>query len=488
MQSLAKLLVIEDDAAIRLNLSVILEFVGEQCEVIESTQIDQINWSAVWGGCILGSLCGQSLSEQLIQSLAKANHIPLLIANKQPYSLEEFPNYVGELDFPLNYPQLSDALRHCKEFLGRKGFQVLATARKNTLFRSLVGQSMGIQEVRHLIEQVSTTEANVLILGESGTGKEVVARNIHYHSGRRNGPFVPINCGAIPAELLESELFGHEKGAFTGAITARKGRFELAEGGTLFLDEIGDMPMSMQVKLLRVLQERCFERVGGNSTIKANVRVIAATHRNLEEMIDGQKFREDLYYRLNVFPIEMPALRDRIDDIPLLLQELMTRMEAEGAQPICFTPRAINSMMEHDWPGNVRELANLVERMVILYPNSLVDVNHLPTKYRYSDIPEFQPEPSRFSSVEEQERDVLEGIFAEDFNFEEPQEFVPDIDAPQALPPEGVNLKELLADLEVNLINQALEAQGGVVARAADMLGMRRTTLVEKMRKYNMQR
>ncbi|EOX1534734.1 sigma-54 dependent transcriptional regulator, partial [Vibrio cholerae] len=391
-------------------------------------------------------------------------------------------------DFPLNYPQLSDALRHCKEFLGRKGFQVLATARKNTLFRSLVGQSMGIQEVRHLIEQVSTTEANVLILGESGTGKEVVARNIHYHSGRRNGPFVPINCGAIPAELLESELFGHEKGAFTGAITARKGRFELAEGGTLFLDEIGDMPMSMQVKLLRVLQERCFERVGGNSTIKANVRVIAATHRNLEEMIDGQKFREDLYYRLNVFPIEMPALRDRIDDIPLLLQELMTRMEAEGAQPICFTPRAINSMMEHDWPGNVRELANLVERMVILYPNSLVDVNHLPTKYRYSDIPEFQPEPSRFSSVEEQERDVLEGIFAEDFNFEEPQEFVPDIDAPQALPPEGVNLKELLADLEVNLINQALEAQGGVVARAADMLGMRRTTLVEKMRKYNMQR
>ncbi|MCO4790037.1 sigma-54-dependent Fis family transcriptional regulator, partial [Vibrio cholerae] len=427
-------------------------------------------------------------SEQLIQSLTKANHIPLLVANKQPYSLEEFPNYVGELDFPLNYPQLSDALRHCKEFLGRKGFQVLATARKNTLFRSLVGQSMGIQEVRHLIEQVSTTEANVLILGESGTGKEVVARNIHYHSGRRNGPFVPINCGAIPAELLESELFGHEKGAFTGAITARKGRFELAEGGTLFLDEIGDMPMSMQVKLLRVLQERCFERVGGNSTIKANVRVIAATHRNLEEMIDGQKFREDLYYRLNVFPIEMPALRDRIDDIPLLLQELMTRMEAEGAQPICFTPRAINSMMEHDWPGNVRELANLVERMVILYPNSLVDVNHLPTKYRYSDIPEFQPEPSRFSSVEEQERDVLEGIFAEDFNFEEPQEFVPDIDAPQALPPEGVNLKELLADLEVNLINQALEAQGGVVARAADMLGMRRTTLVEKMRKYNMQR
>ncbi|NCO45231.1 MAG: sigma-54-dependent Fis family transcriptional regulator, partial [Vibrio sp.] len=304
----------------------------------------------------------------------------------------------------------------------------------------------------------------------------------------RNGPFVPINCGAIPADLLESELFGHEKGAFTGAITARKGRFELAEGGTLFLDEIGDMPMSMQVKLLRVLQERCFERVGGNTTIKVNVRVVSATHRNLENMIDDESFREDLYYRLNVFPIEMPALKDRKDDIPLLLQELMTRMEAEGGQPFCFTPRAVNSLMEHNWPGNVRELANLVERMIILYPNSLVDVNHLPTKYRYSDIPEFQPEHSSYGFVEDQERDVLAGIFSENFSFEDVEEMHENLNAPQSLPPEGVNLKELLADLEVNMINQALEAQGGVVARAADMLGMRRTTLVEKMRKYNMQR
>lgn len=335
---------------------------------------------------------------------------------------------------------------------------------------------------------MANTEANVLILGESGTGKEVVARNIHYHSSRRKGPFVPINCGAIPAELLESELFGHEKGSFTGAITSRKGRFELAEGGTLFLDEIGDMPTNMQVKLLRVLQERCFERVGGNTTIKADVRIIAATHRDLDSMITEQRFREDLYYRLNVFPIEMPALKDRKEDIPLLLQELMTRMEAEGGAPICFTPRAINSLMEHDWPGNVRELANLVERMVILYPNNLVDVNHLPTKYRYSDIPEFQPEPCRFSSVEEQERDVLEDIFSENFTFESHDDLNGHFDAAKSLPPEGVNLKELLADLEVSLINQALDAHSGIVARAADMLGMRRTTLVEKMRKYNMQR
>ncbi|MDW6001520.1 sigma-54 dependent transcriptional regulator [Vibrio mangrovi] len=489
MQGLAKLLVIEDDPAIRRQISIILDFVGEPCEVIESSQFEQIDWSAIWAGFILGSFNDGHLTDTLQGRLKDVSHIPLLMMDQQPYSLESFSNYVGELDFPLNYPQLTEALRHCKDFLGRKGISVFASGRKNTLFRSLVGQSSGVQEVRHLIEQVSGTDANVLILGESGTGKEVVARNVHYHSPRRNGPFVPINCGAIPADLLESELFGHEKGAFTGALTARKGRFELAEGGTLFLDEIGDMPMAMQVKLLRVLQERCFERVGGNTTIKVNVRVIAATHRNLESMIDKESFREDLYYRLNVFPIEMPALKERKDDIPLLIQELLTRMESEGASPICFTPRAVHSLMEHDWPGNVRELANLVERMIILYPNSLVDVNHLPTKYRYSDIPEFQPEVSRFSSIEEQERDVLADIFSEDFQLSDvEQELMNHVNAPQSLPPEGVNLKELLAELEVNLINQALDAQDGVVARAADMLGMRRTTLVEKMKKYNMNR
>ncbi|MFY2508021.1 sigma-54 dependent transcriptional regulator [Vibrio pectenicida] len=488
MQGLAKLLVIEDDAQARIDLSNILEFVGEQCEPISSTQLNDVDWSNVWAGCIIGSLKNQDFSPQLTSQILKANHIPLLILGTHSYPVEEMTNYVGELEYPLNYPQLSEALRHCKEFLGRQGVSLASASRNNTLFRSLVGQSIGIQEVRHLIEQVAATEASVLILGESGTGKEVVARNIHYHSTRRTGPFVPINCGAIPPDLLESELFGHEKGAFTGAITSRKGRFELAEGGTLFLDEIGDMPMPMQVKLLRVLQERCFERVGGNATIKVNVRVIAATHRNLENMIKDESFREDLYYRLNVFPIEMPPLRDRINDVPLLLQELMVRMESEGSQPICFSPRSVNSLMEHNWPGNVRELANLVERMVILYPNSLVDVNHLPTKYRYSDIPEFHPEYHAFASVEEQERDVLQDIFSEGFSLKKANGIHDHIHAPQELPPEGVNLKEMLAELEVNMINQALEAQDGVVARAADMLGMRRTTLVEKMRKYNVER
>ncbi|MCG9787761.1 sigma-54 dependent transcriptional regulator [Vibrio barjaei] len=486
MQGLAKLLVIADDPQIRTNLNTILEFVGEHCVAIPSTDINQIDWSQTWSGCIVGALESPNLSQVLLSQLSLSNHVPLLVTSEFTGAVEPLSNFVGELELPLNYPQLSDALRHCREFLGRKGVQVPSNLRKNTLFRSLVGQSPGIQEVRHLIEQVSGSEANVLILGESGTGKEVVARNIHYHSTRRSGPFVPVNCGAIPPDLLESELFGHEKGAFTGAITSRKGRFELADGGTLFLDEIGDMPMPMQVKLLRVLQERVFERVGGSSVIKANVRIVAATHRDLESMIQQGDFREDLFYRLNVFPIEMPSLRERKEDIPLLLQELLARMEAEGGQPICFAPRSVNSLMEHDWPGNVRELANLVERMVILYPNSLVDVNHLPVKYRYSDIPEFQPEMNAFKTIEEQERDALDSIFAENFTFEEAE--LESHNAPQSLPPEGVNLKEMLADLEVNMISQALDAQEGIVARAADMLGMRRTTLVEKMRKYNLHR
>ncbi|MDC0611049.1 sigma-54 dependent transcriptional regulator [Vibrio sp.] len=491
MQGLAKLLVIEDDSSIRQQLQIILEFIGESCEVIDSTDVDSINWSESRTGCILGSVKSGTLTGTLEQNLHKASHVPLLCLSDQPYSLDCFTNYVGELDFPLNYPQVTDALSHCRAFLGRRNGTLFNSGRKNTLFRSLVGQSTGIQEVRHLIEQVSGSDANVLVLGESGTGKEVVARNIHYHSTRRGGPFVPINCGAIPAELLESELFGHEKGAFTGALNARKGRFELADGGTLFLDEIGDMPMTMQVKLLRVLQERTFERVGGNNTIKVNVRVVAATHRNLESMIEDGGFREDLFYRLNVFPIEMPALKERVEDIPLLIQELLTRMQAEGAPKIGFTPRAINSLMEHSWPGNVRELANLVERMIILFPNSLVDVNHLPTKYRYSDIPEFHPENNSAIPIEEQERELLAGIFSDEFDVDgvtNLDDVVENSNTPQSLPPEGVNLKELLAELEVNLINQALDAQGGVVARAADMLGMRRTTLVEKMRKYNMQR
>jgi sigma-54 specific flagellar transcriptional regulator A len=355
-------------------------------------------------------------------------------------------------------------------------------------------------EVRFLIEQVAKTPASVLVLGESGTGKEVVARNIHNLSDRAKGAFVPVNCGAIPADLLESELFGHEKGAFTGAISSRKGRFELAEGGTLFLDEIGDMPQPMQVKLLRVLQERTFERIGGSKSIKADVRVIAATHQDLEKMITDGSFREDLFYRLNVFPIETPALRERKEDIPLLLKELLTRFKHEQGNTVRFTENAVASLMENPWAGNVRELSNLIERMLIMYGNQIVDVAELPLKYQHIDVQAYNPDYPE----ELQEQDVINDLFSgfdyQDDEDEEPlvsiqTEVVPatnqssvDNSGGGLLPSDGLNLKDHLADLEVSLIKQSLLKHDYVVARAAETLGMRRTTLVEKMRKYDLQK
>ena len=229
--------------------------------------------------------------------------------------------------------------------------------RRRVTVESLVGISPQIQKVRSLITQVASSDANVLILGESGTGKELVARSIHRQSDRSARPFVPVNCGAIPADLLESELFGHEKGAFTGAITARVGRFELADGGTLFLDEIGDMSPHMQVKLLRVLQERCFERVGSNRSLFADVRIVAATHRDLESEIREGRFREDLFYRLEEFPIEMPPLRARVEDIPVLVKTLVKRLANERGD-VALPKAVLDAMQRYTWPGNVRELSN----------------------------------------------------------------------------------------------------------------------------------
>src|SRR5487761_446621 len=248
--------------------------------------------------------------------------------------------------------------------------------------RFLTGSSPAIREANALIRQVAAHDSTVLILGESGTGKEVAAHAIHDLSPRRQRPFVAVNCGAIPAELLESELFGHEKGSFTGALCARKGRFEIAEGGTLFLDEIGDMSPSMQVKLLRVLQERVFERVGNHVQIRCNVRIIAATHRNLEESIGRGTFREDLFHRLNVFPIDMPPLRKRVEDLPLLLRELVAHNVSEGRANVQLARRTLAALALHPWTGNVRELGNLIERLSIVAGGRIVQIEDLPSKYR----------------------------------------------------------------------------------------------------------
>ena len=354
----------------------------------------------------------------------------------------------------------------------------LTPSSNNKLFRSLVGKSQAMQNVQNEIKQVANSDANVLILGESGTGKEVVARNIHYFSNRNSRNFVPVNCGAIPPDLLESELFGHEKGAFTGAITSRPGRFSMAEGGTLFLDEIGEMTMAMQVKLLRVLEERVFERVGGTATIKADVRIIAATNRNLEEMVKQGKFREDLYFRLDVFPILLPALRQRIEDLPLLTKELILRLENTKQNTVRFTKNAIIAMSKYDWPGNVRELANLIERMSITHPHGVVGENDLPAKIKANALSE-----NTGLELKDLDERSIQAVCSV------PVTSNVAIDAPQInFPAEGFDLKTYIANIEIKIIQDALDNTNGVIAQAAKTLGLRRTTLAEKMRKYHIVR
>ncbi|MFQ2455302.1 sigma-54 dependent transcriptional regulator [Aeromonas caviae] len=463
-------LLVDADDVRRQQLGTVLSFMGIPWQEVVESDLDVAIETA---GPLQGILAGELRERALSELLAAHPRLPFLSLMPASHGCS---NFIGVAEAPFTYESLTRHLHFCQAFISLHP-RHQTHDKGQTLLRLLVGKGRGIQEVRRLIGQVAETDANVLILGESGTGKEVVARAIHELSARSAGPFVPINCGAIPAELLESELFGHEKGAFTGAIAARRGRFELAQGGTLFLDEIGDMPLPMQVKLLRVLQERQFDRVGGGKAVQADVRVIAATHRDLEAMIRTQAFREDLYYRLNVFPIETPPLRDRADDIPLLLQELLNRHAEQHKGIIRLTQRAMESLMQYAWPGNVRELSNLIERLLILYPNQIVDVADLPGRYRLLPC-----EPRDERPTEMDERDALAAVF----------QSPPELDTgiamplPMQLPQEGVNLKEMLADLEVELIRQALESQDGVVARAADLLSMRRTTLVEKMKKYGM--
>lgn len=487
MQTQKHIIVVDNDDSRRNQLETVLSFVGEHhlsCNEGELVSLFKQSPS------VITILISGSVSPQTLEFIKQQPSVPFICHDLIDETLlSGLVNVIGLLSVPLNYAKLTELIHHCHQYHNKLPSKSNSATRNHSLFRSLVGCSQPMQQVRFLIEQVANTQANVLILGESGTGKEVVARNIHNLSERSQGPFVPVNCGAIPAELLESELFGHEKGAFTGAISTRKGRFELAEGGTLFLDEIGDMPQPMQVKLLRVLQERTFERVGGAKSLKANVRIIAATHQHLEDMIKTNDFREDLYYRLNVFPIETPALRERREDIPLLIQELMARFESEQGHTVKFTDRAIASLQEHPWSGNVRELANLIERMIIMYAEQIVDVSELPTKYQHIDVDAYHPEYPE----ELQEKEAINELFA-GFDYDEyDDDDTLNVDDSASnnigvLTDDGLNLKEYLADLEVSLIEQALGKNDWVVARSAEMLGMRRTTLVEKMKKYNLQK
>jgi len=477
MSQINAFMIIDDNNHRRHDLKTMLEFIGESCLVLSSDdwRSHVASSNNIKGVFLTVEENKHNLGDLLAQIAKFDAHMPVVTIDKiADKTLAEHSSQlvVDCLQWPLNYTQLVSTLHACQSCRGGMTDQA-EQQRVYALTQSIVGQSESMGDTRRLIEQVADSDASVLILGESGTGKEVAARNLHNLSDRADRPFVPINCGAIPAELLESELFGHEKGAFTGALTTRKGRFELAEGGTIFLDEIGDMPMPMQVKLLRVLQERTFERVGSNSSIIADVRIIAATHRNLASEVKEARFREDLFYRLNVFPIEMPSLRERVEDIPQLVNELVARLEKDKRGSVRLSPNAMQSLMQCRWQGNVRELANLMERLCILFPYGVVDFKDLPVDYQHSELNNSYEIP-----------DLAEQIPPTSSN---PN--LSAIDPANArLPVDGIDLKDFMKNLELSYIEQALTEEDWVVARAAKRLSMQRTTLVEKMRKYGLQK
>lgn len=410
---------------------------------------------------------------------------------------------------------------------------------------SIIGRSAAIQSIRALIQSVARSGSTVLILGESGTGKELVARALHDLSDRSGAAFVPVNCAAIPKELIESELFGHRKGAFTGALNDRTGRFELAHGGTLFLDEIGDLSLDMQVKLLRVLQERSIDPIGSQRSVSIDVRIVAATHRDIEGEIASGHFRQDLFYRLNVLPIEMPPLRDRLDDLPDLSDSFARRHAPPGRSPVNIEPDLMHAMQCYDWPGNVRELSNLIDRFSVLYPGKRLTLQSVPSKMlprgmrpfagqmldlagqRAASMPGDAPGSVHSDSSETVTGSGLAESAAEpdwlgtpadgstgapdqtplprmsnqtsttdatgeDSPFAVPprprsvEEIVMMVQDSEELPDDGLHLKQHLADIERSLIRQALERSGGNISQTARLLRLQRTTLIEKINKYEL--
>ena len=420
-----------------------------------------------WLALIVGAETIEAEGGELVSQL-RAMTQPLPVIYLSSDGLPKIAESSGDLpwlhlELPVKQRRLSAVLNQAQNV--RNGHPTQPGAHR---FRPS-GNSAPMRAVHRLVEQVAPFDTNVLILGESGTGKEMVARHVHELSHRAGHPFVPVNCGAIPADLLESELFGHEKGAFTGALSTRVGRFEFAEGGTLFLDEIGDMSLQMQVKLLRVLQERSFERVGSNRTIQCNVRIIAATHRDLDAAINAGRFREDLFYRLNVFPIQMPPLRERLADLPVLIEHLVRRQSQNAGRRIRLDREAMHCLTHNRWPGNVRELANLLERLAILYPDQTVSAADLPERYRTGGTGTWF---------------VGAGMRIEGA----PLGPAPPVVIREAAESSSgiIDLKDHLSSIEIGLIRKALDEAGGTVAEAARLLKIRRTTLVEKLRKYHL--
>jgi DNA-binding NtrC family response regulator len=381
------------------------------------------------------SLCVLFSGFATVETAVKATQMGAFHFMTKPFNMDELMSLI---DRTLAHKNLQQENALLKDQLHQKYH-----------FENIIGKSPEITQVLEMIEKVSTTDSTVLITGESGTGKELVARAIHYNSSRSEKMLVPVNCGAIPAELLESEVFGHVKGAFTGAIANRVGRFEAANGGSIFLDEIGELSPTLQVKLLRVIQERKFEPVGSAKTVEVDIRIVAATNVDLERAVAEGAFREDLFYRLNVIPIHIPALRDRRSDIPYLLHHFVQVFNREKKRSLGgFTPEAMDVLSKYSWPGNVRELENLVERLAILKGDGIIDVPDLPERFRSS---------SGYAGAEA-------GVSAD-------------------LPEAGIDFNSAVDAYENALILQALEKTGWNRNRAAQLLRLNRTTLVEKIKK-----
>lgn len=479
----AAILIIDSDADFTRELQTILDFLEQPYEALDAADCTagvSVEPGRLFKAAVI--FADQNNSERLPSLLRAVDRLepalPVILVQGEhghhAQALQTEQQVLGVLHAPLTQKELQDLLAEAEAVIDLKEKSRSRVDRRQEKV-DIIGTSRAIQMVRDLIAQVADSDATVLVLGESGTGKELVARSLHAQSNRSGRPFVPVNCGAIPMDLLESELFGHEKGAFTGAITSRRGRFEMADGGTLFLDEIGDMSLEMQIKLLRVLQEQSFERVGSNKTISTDVRVIAATHRNLEHLVSEGRFRLDLFYRLNVFPIEVPRLTDRRSDIPMLIARFIKRVSSEGQPAPRMTPGALAALADYPWPGNVRELENLVARLGLLFPGKPVTRQDLPAKYRANEdwVAQAEDRPGAHFDFAADADEAFDSMAAVGV---------------MSLPEDGIDLKEHLRVIEISLIREALERTNWVVSRAARLLNLQRTTLVEKIRKYDINR
>ncbi len=452
----ASILVVDDDAALLQSLKEILEAEGYEVTTAADGEqgllfLKEQTFDLVLSDLALPGLDGMELLKYLTQEqpgcpciiITGYGSIANAVAAMRQGAYDYFTKPVDPTELRL---VVARALEHRR--LKWENLQLRQQLHRRYGFANMVGHSDGMTRVFGLIRKVADTDSTVLILGESGTGKELIAHAIHYNSSRREGPLIPVNCAAIPEELLESELFGHERGAFTHAVRTRIGRFELAHGGTIFLDEISEMSPALQVKILRVLQNHSFERIGGIKTIQVDIRVIAATNRNLEELVRRNQFRDDLYYRLNVIPIQVPPLRERVSDLPLLAQHFLDRFSrTKQKSHKHLSPAALDLLRHYPWPGNVRELENLMERLVILTESEIIEVSDLPDKFQ--GLTPAQPEK------------------------------------PENFPPHGVRLNDAVRDFERNLILAALRQTNWVKSQAAQLLHLKRTTLLEKMKKQS---